>query len=86
MIEQTLKDRGRRYGDYMVVSENSQMLKEIFRASKQWDHLGNFQRESLDMIANKLARIMNGDRFYADSWTDIAGYATLVAQELKKRD
>ena len=84
MIEQTLKDRGRRYGDYMVVSENSQMLKEIFRASKQWNHLGNFQRESLDMIASKLARIMNGDRFYADNWIDISGYAKLVSQELER--
>ena len=83
MIDEILKDRGRRYGDYTVVSEHSQMIKELFRASKQWQHLGNFQRESLDMIANKLARIMNGDRFYADSWVDIAGYATLVAQELQ---
>lgn len=84
MIEQTLKDRGRRYGDFTVVAEHSQLLKQLFRASKQWDRLANHQRESLDMIANKLARIMNGDRFYADSWIDIAGYATLVAQELQR--
>lgn len=84
MIEQTLKDRGRRYGDYVVVAEQAQLIKQLFRASKQWDSLANYQRESLDMIANKLARIMNGDRFYADSWVDIAGYATLVAQELKR--
>jgi hypothetical protein len=30
------------------------------------------------MIANKLARIVNGDANYRDSWVDIIGYAQLV--------
>ena len=34
------------------------------------------------MIVNKLARIYNGDPNYSDSWRDIAGYATLVADRL----
>lgn len=34
------------------------------------------------MQAHKQARILNGDPNYADSWHDIAGYATLVEQEL----
>jgi hypothetical protein len=41
------------------------------------------QREALDMIAHKIARIINGDPDYADSWVDIAGYATLVSERLK---
>ncbi len=35
------------------------------------------------MIAHKLARICNGDPDYGDSWRDIAGYATLVADRLE---
>jgi len=35
------------------------------------------------MIAHKIARIINGDPNHLDSWHDIAGYATLVEQELK---
>jgi hypothetical protein len=35
------------------------------------------------MICHKMARIMNGDPNYVDSWADIAGYATLVANRLK---
>jgi hypothetical protein len=41
------------------------------------------QQEALDMIGHKIARIMNGDPDYADSWCDIAGYATLVADRLE---
>jgi len=41
------------------------------------------QREALDMICHKIARIVNGNPDYADSWTDIAGYATLVAERLE---
>ena len=41
------------------------------------------QREALQMIAHKIARILNGDPNYADSWQDIAGYAQLVANRLQ---
>jgi hypothetical protein len=43
------------------------------------------QREALEMIAHKIARIVNGDPNYADSWLDIAGYAQLVADRLNER-
>lgn len=34
------------------------------------------------MIFNKVARILNGNPNYADSWVDIAGYAKLVSDRL----
>jgi hypothetical protein len=34
------------------------------------------------MILHKIARIVNGDPNWSDSWRDIAGYATLVADRL----
>jgi hypothetical protein len=46
--------------------------------------LDSDQLEALDMIAHKIARILNGDPNYADNWIDIAGYATLVANRLEK--
>lgn len=45
--------------------------------------LADDQYEALDMIAHKIARIINGDPDYADSWDDIAGYAKLVADRLQ---
>lgn len=38
--------------------------------------------EALDIITQKIGRIINGDANYADSWQDIAGYAQLVANRL----
>ena len=40
------------------------------------------QLEALDMIFSKIARIINGDPNYADSWHDIAGYAKLIDDRL----
>ena len=34
------------------------------------------------MIQHKIGRILNGDQTYDDSWKDIAGYATLIVNEL----
>lgn len=48
-----------------------------------WEGLAPDQREALEMIAHKIGRILNGDPNYIDSWTDVAGYATLVAQRLE---
>jgi hypothetical protein len=45
--------------------------------------LSNEACESLDMIANKIARIVNGDPNYLDSWVDIVGYTTLVVNKLE---
>ena len=42
--------------------------------------------EGLRMICNKLGRIASGDPSYEDSWRDIAGYATLVANHLQGED
>jgi len=49
-----------------------------------WHELDADQQEALEMIAHKIARILNGDPNYVDSWVDIAGYAKLVADRLAK--
>ena len=36
------------------------------------------------MICHKLGRIINGDPNYDDSWLDIAGYAQLIVNRLRK--
>ena len=41
------------------------------------------QREAIDMIIHKLGRIINGNPDKVDHWTDIAGYAKLVADRLE---
>lgn len=82
-IETTLAEREKTYGDYEDVAKISQFLKQILWDGKQYHNLMSFQLESLDMICNKMARIVNGDPKYKDSWHDIEGYAKLVSDRLK---
>lgn len=83
-ITQVLTERGTRYGTFESHAEASQALKGVIRARMggKWNDMQDDQREALDMIAHKIARIVNGDPNYADSWVDIAGYAKLVADRL----
>lgn len=81
-INQTLQERGERYGkfkDHAVISQN---IKYTMENTLGWGKLDPDMLEALEMVAHKIARILNGDPNYADSWHDIAGYAQLVADRL----
>lgn len=84
-ILKTLDERHSRYGTYMEVAKTSQLLKEILAEAmvKNPIEISHDMNESLDMICNKLSRIVNGDPNYDDSWHDIAGYATLISERLR---
>jgi hypothetical protein len=83
-ITETLGQREGRYGEYVKVAATAQQLKETLRGGDSWNGMEAYMQESLDLIANKLARIVNGDPFYDDSWHDVGGYAKLVEIELNK--
>lgn len=85
MIDAILFERSARYGKFVGHAEISQQLKSVigvFEAKRGCD-LDPDQREALEMIAHKIARILNGDPNYIDNWIDIAGYAQLVADRLQ---
>lgn len=81
-ISTTLEERGKRYGSFQDHANVTQELKRIFQNSKNWNDLDADKKESLEMIAHKIGRILSGDPNYADSWHDIAGYATLIDKTL----
>lgn len=87
-VERTLQERGQKYGKFSGHAEVSQDLKLVIRTHLK--HRGKIlaldQQEALEMICHKIARIINGDADYADSWHDIAGYSTLIVQRLKGDD
>ena len=85
-VDSTLEARGSKYGTFEDNADTTQHLKEFFRTHDSWHQMKRHQRESLDMIAHKIARILNGDPNYDDSWIDIAGYATLVVKILREND
>jgi len=85
-VEDTLAARGRRYGVFEDHATISQEIKNTLRTTPRWAFLDPDQCEALEMIAHKIARILNGDPDYADSWHDICGYAKLVEDRLTREE
>lgn len=83
-IKKTLNDRAAKYGDFRYHAQLSVDLKNKMREGRSWDQLYPYMQESLEMIQHKIARILNGDPTYADSWVDLVGYAQLVVDRLRQ--
>lgn len=84
-VNDVLQERGSRYGSFENHSLICQTLKAVINTNliKLDKHLACDQQQALDVICDKIARMINGDADYLDNWVDIAGYATLVANRLE---
>lgn len=84
-IRSILEERGKRYGSFEDHALISQALRGVTLTHSDGRLLMKpFQKEAIDMILHKIARILNGDPDYIDSWADIGGYAQLVVDILEK--
>jgi Tfp pilus assembly protein PilF len=83
-IEKTISERQKNYGSFKGRAHLAQEIKSAFWRSGRFEKLLPYQREAMEMIAEKISRVINGDPSYIDSWHDIAGYATLVEKQLIK--
>ena len=88
-ITDILRERGTRYGVFMGQARIAQSIHMVLDQAMLMTGKTRFdfapdQLEAINMIVNKIGRIYNGDPHYSDSWRDIAGYATLVADRLDK--
>lgn len=81
-IEVLLAERSKTHGDYADHAAMTQALKREMRAGLNWEGLSDMQKETLEMNAHKVGRILSGDPNHADHWDDIAGYAKLISQRL----
>lgn len=81
-IDDTLAERGTRYGEFIGHAEVTQSIKLSMVSGENWTTMDGDMKEALEMIAHKIGRIVNGDPNYVDSWTDIIGYARLVEKRL----
>lgn len=82
-IDKTLSERGSRYGSFADMAAISQALCEVMRATPGWKRLTPSQREALEMIQHKIARMLNGDPTYEDNAVDIVGYSTLMLKNMQ---
>jgi hypothetical protein len=83
-IDEILEERGYKYGDYSEDARISQSIKAVMRNTPNWNGLSDDKKETLEMMAKKVARILNGDPEHDDSWVDVVGYVTLTIERLKQ--
>lgn len=81
-VENTLKLRVLTHGDFATNAHIAQGLKAFICNQPGYSSLSEIQRESLDLIATKMSRILSGGFNNPDNWHDIAGYATLAEREV----
>ena len=75
-----LNTREKTHGNYRENANISQAIKDVLRSGKNWERLHDGQKEALEMISVKLARLLSGDKDFRDHWDDIEGYAKLGGQ------
>lgn len=81
-INEMLQERGANYGSFFLDASLAQAIKASLQGHPGWDRLQPDQKQALEMIATKMARIVNGNPDHLDSWVDIQGYAKLVEDRL----
>ncbi len=86
-IETLTNERGKTHGAYSDHAKYTQAIKQVCyrayseRASRGQSVLTVQQKESIEMIAHKMGRILAGDASFADHWDDIGGYASIANKE-----
>ena len=77
-----LDEREKTHGAFYNVASMAQELKDAMRRGRNWKVLDDTERETLEMIASKIGRILAGNPHEPDHWRDVAGYATLIERAL----
>lgn len=78
--EDVIKTRQGTHGEYADSARVMQAIKRAVREGAGYDDLPDIMKESLDMLAHKMGRIVTGNPSFHDHWVDISGYATLIIQ------
>lgn len=78
-----LAEREKTHGNYEETARISQAIKSAMNTSDGWPALESDMKESLELIATKIGRIISGDRESKEHWEDISGYAILVSRRIE---
>jgi predicted methyltransferase len=81
-VDAILTERGRRYGKFSEHARIAQNIKRAMEDSPNWYNLPDDTKETLEMTAHKIGRLLNGDPEYADNVIDIIGYMQLVLDRI----
>ena len=84
--EEILEERGARYGSFKNKSKIAQEIKKSMQSGPSYKGMSDDKKQAMEMFANKIARIVNGDPDYDDSWQDICGYSQLIINDLHEQE
>ena len=73
-----VNEREQTHGPFNKTAVMAQRLKTTIREGTNWGALSLPQKEAMENIASKMARILEGNHFCADHFDDIGGYAHLA--------
>ena len=78
-----LAEREHTHGNFAATSMIAQRFKDVSKNTPNWSgNLTDVQRETLEAIFTKIARILSGDPNHPDHWRDIEGQARLASEQL----
>ncbi len=83
-MDSILDERGSKYGEFERHASITQSIKRAMADSPNWSILDDSKKEALEMVAHKIARIVNGDPDYLDSWDDIEGYVRCASKVIRR--
>ena len=83
-VQGTLAARQHTHGSFEANAEVSQALCSLMREAPAWPRLQPFQREALEMLQKKIARMLTGSTCFVDSARDLVGYSTLMYEGMLK--
>ncbi len=82
-INQTLENRGKKYGKFEDNADITQELIKVIEKAPNYSKLTNQHKEAFHMIFHKIARAVCGDPNYLDNIHDIIGYSQLLENFIK---
>ena len=82
-MEDILNEREKTHGNYPIQAETAQSIKQCMKDTPNWNHIPAYYKESLEMVATKIARILHGDPYEPEHSRDGSGYFGLVTRELE---
>jgi len=86
-VENTLMERGARYGSFEEHATIAQAIQDAFRIyPEKWEKLPPVIKQGFTTLADKIARTLNGDEYYDDNYHDIGGYAKLMEDWVRKHN
>ena len=85
-LHEVLANRDSRYGGFSNVAKTARSFKASAAVNENhYKRTSAEEKEALDMIFHKLARILCQQGYDGDSWLDVAGYALLAHEAAIKR-